>query len=197
MKIKTKTIELPTFEQLTEDEQKKVIENYHNINTDYGLDTEDLSTIASFFGVTDFKLYFSGFHSQGDGACFEGRFEYIKGNYKKLVEYAPLDKELHAIHKDYQKAQKACFYSAYGYIKQSGHYMHSGCTSFSVYSSKSDNYINDEIENNIIKVFRDLMNNFYKKLNNDYDYLTSDEAIKETLINNEYTFNRETLKIDS
>ena len=37
------------------------------------------------------SIYFSGFWSQGDGACFEGTYRYAKGATKKIREYAPQD----------------------------------------------------------------------------------------------------------
>lgn len=43
--IKTKIVELPTFEQLTPDEQKTVISNYRDINVDHEDLTSDDSVI--------------------------------------------------------------------------------------------------------------------------------------------------------
>ena len=42
-------------------------------------------------------IYYSGFSSQGDGACFEGSYAYAKGSTKKIREHAPQEAELHRI----------------------------------------------------------------------------------------------------
>ncbi len=40
-------------------------------------------------------IWFSGFCSQGDGACFEGRWHWQPATPRKIREYAPQDRELH------------------------------------------------------------------------------------------------------
>ena len=42
-------------------------------------------------------IWFSGFWSQGDGACFEGRYGYAKDAPRKIRDHAPKDGELHRI----------------------------------------------------------------------------------------------------
>ena len=42
-------------------------------------------------------IWFSGFWSQGDGACFEGYFSHAKGAAARIRNYAPQDPTLHGI----------------------------------------------------------------------------------------------------
>ena len=42
-------------------------------------------------------IWFSGFCSQGDGACFEGRWHWQPATARRLREYATQDHELHRI----------------------------------------------------------------------------------------------------
>ena len=49
----------------------------------------------------------------------------------------------------------------------------------------------DEIENNIKPFIESKFSEFYSKLYKDYDYLLSDEAIRENLEANEYEFNKD------
>ena len=73
---------------------------------------EDAATIADLMGLdirqTHVKrgdgsshwnpvIYWSGFCSQGDGACFEGSYRYKPGSVKAVTDYAPLDDELQRI----------------------------------------------------------------------------------------------------
>ena len=43
------------------------------------------------------RIHFSGFWSQGDGACFEGHYRHAKGAAPHIHAYAPQDTELHRI----------------------------------------------------------------------------------------------------
>ena len=42
-------------------------------------------------------IWFSGFSSQGDGACFEATVAYAKGSTREIRAYAPKDQTLHSI----------------------------------------------------------------------------------------------------
>lgn len=42
-------------------------------------------------------IWFSGFWSQGDGACFEGYWSHAKGAATRIRDYAPTDATLHGI----------------------------------------------------------------------------------------------------
>ncbi|EFP1523832.1 antitoxin of toxin-antitoxin stability system, partial [Salmonella enterica] len=42
-------------------------------------------------------IWFSGFWSQGDGACFEGHYRYQSGAAQNIRQHAPQDEELHRI----------------------------------------------------------------------------------------------------
>jgi len=77
-------------------------------------------------------IWFSGFSSQGDGACFEGVYQYAKGAPAAVAAYAPKDAELLRIAKGLQDVQRRNFYRLRATCRQSGHYYHSGCMSVSV-----------------------------------------------------------------
>ena len=134
-------------------------------------------------------IYFSGFSSQGDGACFEGDYSYKKGALKAIVAECPTDKTLHQIARDLQTAQQPYFYRLTATMKHSGHYYHAGCMSVDV-EGDSDIYYNDlsEAEDNITEALRDFANWMYKQLENEYDYRMSDENVDESIIINEYSF---------
>lgn len=59
------------------------------------------------------RIWFSGFWSQGDGACFEGEYEYAKAAPKHIRAYAPKDAELHRIADALQSIQRLNFYQLY------------------------------------------------------------------------------------
>lgn len=136
------------------------------------------------------KVFYSGFSSQGDGACFEGTMHYAKGCGKNVVAYAPKDNELHRIAKAWQATQKRAFYALSAKVKQSGHYMHSGCTSFACTDARTQwGYVeNAEIEQSIIQIGRDFMDWIYNQLESAYDYETSLESFIESCEANAYEF---------
>ena len=151
-------------------------------------------------GIDVEKMYFSGFWSQGDGACFEGRVEDWDLFLKKLgyTNHALIQ---HAVNNWSFK------------VDHSGHYYHENCTNFSGDLSMPDGYDNDEFirmfspyegefksqawlsvltdgvhedfESLFKDTFKDHMRTLYRKLQSEYDHLTSDEAVVETIIAND------------
>ncbi len=181
------------FSELSESGKRSAIEKQYNINVDYEWwesDYDDFKNIGKIIGINIDKIYFSGFSCQGDGACFEGKYEYKKGSCKELKNYAPLDTELHRIAEELFQLQRKNFYRLGATVKQSGHYYHSGCTDIDVYSDEYQAwcYDNPEVERDIKELLKDFMDWIYKSLNNQYDFLTGKEAIQETIEANDYDF---------
>ena len=136
-------------------------------------------------------IYFSGFWSQGDGACFEGTYRYAKGATKKIREYAPQDKELHRIADELQAVQREHFYHLIASMNHTGHYCHSGCMSVEV-EHNEDRYRDiGDAEEEITQLMRDFADWIYDRLSDEYDYQTSDEAVEEAIRANEYEFDEE------
>ena len=194
MEIIKREYKVYTFDELTEEAQYKAIEHLSDINVDYEwyeYDFEDYKTIGAMLGIEIKDIFFSGFYSQGDGACFTGRYEYKNNSVKSIKEYAPEDNELHKIAEGLYLAQKVNFYRVTGNIEHRGHYYHSRCTDITLYNE--DNQNNEyafygDTEYIITELLRDFMNWIYHSLNKQYEYLTSREAIIETIVANDYSF---------
>ena len=136
-------------------------------------------------------IYFSGFSSQGDGACFEGTYRYAKGATKKIRQYAPQDKELHRIADELQAVQRKHFYHLIASMNHTGHYCHSGCMSVEV-EHNEDRYRDiGDAEEEITQLMRDFADWIYRQLVSEYDYQTSDDAVEEAIRANEYEFDEE------
>lgn len=134
-------------------------------------------------------ILFRGFWSQGDGACFEGRYEYAKGSVKRIREYAPKDKELHRIARELSKVQRRYWYRMSAEVKHTGHYCHEYSTSIAVESDEEiGGEMREEDEVKVAELLRDFMRWIYKRLKDEYEYLTSDEVVAETIESNEYEF---------
>jgi hypothetical protein len=137
-------------------------------------------------------IWFSGFWSQGDGACWEGWYSYRKSAAAELRAYAPKDKTLHRIAETLQAAQRQNFYQLRAEVTHRGNYYHAFTMAVSVSrdSAAAVEVIGDA-ESIVTDALRDLANWLYRQLEHEYDYLTSDEAVDETLVVGGYTFTEE------
>ena len=172
--------------------QSLIEEHYYiNVDNDYWYDCiiDEFIEDMWLYGIEVEKVHFTGFCSQGDGACFEGSYSYKSGLLKEIKEYAPKDKELHRIAKELQLIK---YRGVSASIKHSGQYYHEMCANISVYQEEDDGYSDDdapiEIADDIAELMRDLMRWLYKSLNDQYDYLTSEEVVIEAIEANDYQF---------
>lgn len=162
---------------------------------------EDAARIADMLGIDlrqkpvklvngktrfDPAIYFSGFYSQGDGACFEGSYAYKRGCVKAIKKYAPQDKELHRIADNLCEIQKRNNYKITATIDHSGRYSHSGTMSIYI-----DSFVNDVDAADIKQSLRDFADWIYDALRREYEYQLSDECVDESIIVNEYEFDSE------
>lgn len=133
---------------------------------------DDAKNIGAIIGFDIDNVYFSGFWSQGDGACFTGSLYYAKGAAKRIREYAPQDVELHDIADRWTALQKANFYAISGRVTHSGHYSHSGCTSFEFEDARhSYGWTNGGFDEDEAKqIARDFMDWIYTRLETEYEY---------------------------
>ena len=194
--MRTDTVETKVYEisELSDDAQQAAITSQRDINIGHEWwDSvyEDAKTIGALMGIEIDNIYFSGFCSKGDGACFEGCYEYVKGSRAAVKQHAPKDIELLRIATELAAEQRKCFYQIQASVKQSGHYNHRFCTDIDVSFESpfsGHDYYTQEAEENVIELLRDYMHWIYKRLEADYEYYTSDAAIVETIKANEYEF---------
>jgi hypothetical protein len=160
-------------------------------------------------GYKEPKIWFSGFSHQGSGACWEGSYRYAKGALKKLQSEAPAryqyfkpdgtmewtenkgNIELHRIAKALQKVQDRHFYKLVATSTHRGHYNHSGCMSIEVEHDEAPYRDLGDAEDDIKDALRDFADWIYRRLEEEHDWLTSDEQVDESIIANEYTFDEE------
>lgn len=180
---------IATYEELTEEQKKKVIEKLSDINTDsnwYSANFENYTYTLSLLGFSNVEIEFSGFWSQGDGASFTGRFdvptnkEEQEERLKKAIKDNPnLDLSLFAC---LSFTQEEIEDGRLDVDRQRwGHYVH-------------ENLITTSNES-LTDFCKDFSRMIYKGLEDYHDYLTSREAIEETIEANEYEFYTDTLGI--
>jgi hypothetical protein len=141
---------------------------------------EDFREVCHILGISVKNIWFSGFSCQGDGACFEGFYNYQPESVKKIREHAPQDTQLQSIAKLLQAMQKRNFYQLTARMTHRGRYYHPGCMDVEVEGNRTDD--------DLIYLMRELAHWLYRQLETEYDYLNSDEAVDESISANEYTF---------
>lgn len=199
--METRTYTVYKFDELPEEGKKKALENLYYINVDgdywYEHIFDEWTEKLEAHGFMQPKISFSGFASQGDGACFDIQ----SFDAKAFIEANNLQGRFHAILK---------FPSAFdGHIQKNAyatHYSHYNTRFFdySIELSETDDGSMDDEER---KEFNgeydmqasDLMHEaeavratfskeIYRDLEKEYDYQTSEEAIIETIRANDYDF---------
>lgn len=134
-------------------------------------------------------IFFSGFSSQGDGACFEGHYEYARGSCRTIRDYAPEDVELHRIADALEAIQWRNFYQLSATARHRGRYSHEYCMDITVdRDSPAWQAPTAEAEEVVTEALRDLARWLYRQLEREYEYQTSDEAVDEAITANEYSF---------
>jgi hypothetical protein len=138
-------------------------------------------------GFYDVQSYFTGFSSQGDGACFTGRYSYERGGLKALKAEFPKWDAMHELAKELQDLQRRCFYGLMCNIETSGRYCHSN--TMHIYLPCETTEFMYSLEDEILSIFRRIADLYYVSLESQFDYLTSDESVKEWIELNEIIFN--------
>lgn len=195
MRIETILKEVYNFDDVMSDEnlKNKVLENYRDFNTSedfwHNFIIDEQKEKLSNIGFNDVEIYYSGFWSQGDGACF------ICNNFdvKKILE--------HDMFKNFTSKQKNILSGLHGNgymdlkIYHNFRYYHErSCSydfSFDGDYSKDYNHISN-LCNDFFSTLKSLHVNLscdiYKMLESEYNQLQSDELILESLQCNEYEF---------
>jgi hypothetical protein len=186
------------FEALPQDTKAAILDKYRDWNTE-GLDWwenvySDFTEGMEGIGVNVARIYFSGFWSQGDGACFEGSIEDWALFLPTLYKGKELEDHLAAL---------AGSDSFILYWRHRGHHYHSNSVSWTGDFQFSHNFdsplrkavcdlliadwyeLASELEGTAIAALKGHMDDLYRKLEEEYDFLTSDESVIEALIANE------------
>lgn len=191
------TINMFKFEELGEDAKERARDWWRNGGLDYewwdGVYSR-AEDAAKILGIDIDKIYFTGFWSQGDGACFTGTYEYKKGAVKTIKKEFPADRRLHSIAADLQEVQKGAFYSLAASVSHSGRYYHEYSTDISVTDTRRDYYddlATEDQQEGVQEALQDFMRWIYSMLEQEYEYLNADEQVNGALICNEYEFNED------
>lgn len=180
---------LKTVFELDEVKEEAIEKNrYINVDFDdwYDFIFHDWKEKLEKIGFCNAEIYFSGFSSQGDGACFDNDSCYF--DLDLLLKNVDLtDEEREKIHN-----LKGDFDLTIEGSQIGGHYCHENTR----YINIDCFYIENEDDKILLSKFEDLLEELreslciqiYEDLEKEYNYLTSDDAVYETLQANGYYF---------
>ncbi len=191
--MKTQTINVYAFDEL-DDKAKEKARQWWRESADFSHESEyvyeDAKDCLALVGFEIERIYYSGFWSQGDGACFVGRWRAKDVEPGKLKEHAPLDERLHYI-AERLELLAAQLPGAYFKVEHRGHYYHEYCTefTFSLDNEEGDEIgMPDDAELVLTEASRDAMRWIYRQLEKSYEWANADEQVDENIRANEYGF---------
>jgi len=177
------------FNELSDESKQTAISELSDINVGYdwwdyeiGYLKETLENI----GFENPEINLSGFHCQGNSASFTANV-----NNEKLLNSMIYCSNYYDDAKGYHKLIKLSDLFSIKVYRSGSHYSHENTCSITWDSSMHGNICNDLLNSAIddIETLRkDLCCFIYNNLETQYEYLTSDDAIIETIIANEYEF---------
>ncbi|MDX9668740.1 hypothetical protein [Pseudomonas sp. P8_250] len=187
--MRTAQIQVLKFDELSETAKQKARDWFREASAGeqwWSRVYEDAKAAGAMFGFDIDDIYFSGFWSQGDGACFTGSFRYGKGCENAIKAAYPEDKELHTIAAEWVSLQRLNFYQVLGIVQHRGTYQHSGCTYFEIEVNGREP--SDELERGVKSCIRSFMDWIYSELEKEHQWLNSEEYVDATIVGNEYEF---------
>jgi hypothetical protein len=204
--MKTITLKLYSFNELDKSAKEKALTTYRDLNVGFDWwddEFEDFVELCSYLGISVNKasIRFRGFYSQGDGSGFSAMVDFTKlvpaittGAWK---DYAPqqefvfglpaIDRRVMALVAGGllpSEPQVICRSRQLGIVVDLGisEVIKEGKTHDNIFEEL------DQLEEWLRSVAETLNCLLYKSLENQYEFLTSDTAVKESLLNNEYLF---------
>jgi len=194
------------FDELSNDAKERARDWYREGALDYewwDSIEEDTKIIAQALGLQVEKLYFTGFCSQGDGACLTGAWYASDMNLKDLWAHIGResngDKRLLGIGATLADIVQ-CVPASSATLRHTGNYYHEYSVTIDVDTDEGmedpsgdyEEYFDQDehlvFEEQITECLRDLMRWTYRQLEAEYDYQMSDESVDENIRANDYEF---------
>jgi hypothetical protein len=187
-------------DSMADEVKQSLIEQYHDINVDYDwwdCAYEDFKQQMSEKGIHVENIYFSGFWSQGDGACFEGAV-YVADfanfmDIHNLSEKYPASKfmadwsELHL--QISKEASHYCHENTVGvYLRDNtGNPYEDFSPRWEIYDTMQTLFDSEfaQLELDCEEIVKGYMQDLYRTLQKEYEYLTSAEVVWETIVAND------------
>jgi hypothetical protein len=204
--MRTITLKLYSFNELDKSAKEKALTTYRDLNVDFDwwdFEFDDFIELCSYMGITVEKdsIRFRGFYAQGDGSGFSAMVDIPKLVHaiaeQSWKDYAPMQ-ELALTVPDTDHRVMALV--AGGLLpsepqiicrtRQLGIAVDLGISEVIKDGKTHDNLFGelDKLEAWLRSVAETLNRLLYKALENQYEFLTSDTAVRDSILTNEYLF---------
>ncbi|WP_290308555.1 hypothetical protein [Mucilaginibacter flavus] len=199
-------LKLYSFSELDKISKEKALTTYRDLNVNFDWwddEFEDFMELCSYMGIAAIKdkIKFRGFYSQGDGCSFSALV-----NIPQLVtsianqswkDYAPLQEFVFIVPQIDRRVMALVAKGLLpgepqiiGRTRQYGVVTDLGISEVIKDGKSHDNIFEelDKLEEWLRSIAEILNRHLYRSLEKQYEFLTSDTAIKESILTNEYLF---------
>ena len=194
--MREEIVKVYKFDELSDAAKQKAIEWYRGDGPDHDwwdFIYEDFIANCALIGleVKAKDIHFSGFCSQGDGASFTGRWYPCGPAPEGIPEvFGEAFDDLCRIQKEIDEYITETDAPKLDYVKVTRHpgiYVHSHM--MNAFAVRDDGVVYPAgVDREFLNVFRRLADYLYRSLEEEYDWLNSDETISENITNNYYEF---------
>lgn len=176
--METRTITVYTFDELPEDAKARALSTLADVNVDYDWWQSTYETIQTAGSCLGIDCTIEGFDLHHGTIDLRGTYSYRKGWRAALrAEFGgDFGKRLERIGADMQNAQRRLFYRATAALERP------------YYGREGTAYSADNGCDDIIEPLRDFEHEALRLLRDEWEYLTSEEAIIEAIEANKYDF---------
>jgi hypothetical protein len=237
------TVKVYKFDELNEDTKAKVLEKHRNINVDTDdwceCTTDDWKGKLAEKGFQDAEIRFSGFWSQGDGACFDAVVDASRlaaavydgkdeGFYREVLQLftdngpqiiVRIEKNSYGHHYSHARTRYILVDKEFFEECEYDRILSADLTQVPTMISGYDLWVDEDVrrilnglvalrlkykapaigldellsrfEKDADSLRENLSNEIYRDLEKDYESLTSDESVSETLKINDYEFDED------
>lgn len=179
-------IEYKKFSEHDAEAQARIIEKNRDFNAAdsfwYESAIETIKEAGSIIGIECENVFFSLGYSQSDYCAIQGYYCYKKGAEQAVKAEFPAWHDLHAIARQLQREQCRAFYGVCSHVSVRRDNM-----AFETRQEKGDMRASNDVE----QLLRDFASMAYCLIRDEYEALTSDDALAEYFADSDYEFNDE------
>lgn len=171
------TVTVYSFAELSDDAKDRALNAFRDINVEYDWWDGAYDTIRTAGELLGLEI--GDIHFDTDLYCiFDASYEYARGAAKAVRDEFPHATDLHDVARKLQDLQKRHFYSLACAVKEGQSMNYYRCFRFGEYYECDD----------LGDILDDFAHWAWVLLDGEYEYLTSDEVVKEMIEANEYEF---------
>ena len=171
------TVKVYSFAELSDDVRERALDAFRDINVEYDWWDGAYYTIRAAGELLGLEI--GDIHFDTDSYCiFDAEYQYVRGAVKAVKAEFPQNTDLHKIASELQALQKRHFYSLSCAVTEGRDANRYSCFRF------GEDYDCEDLGD----IIDDFAHWARILLRDEYEYLTSDDAVKEMIEANEYEF---------